>query len=39
MPGVDGYAVLNWVRQQPGLAPILVIVLSALERLQDISRA
>jgi CheY-like chemotaxis protein len=39
MPMKSGFDVLNWVRTQPGLRRLAIIVLSASMRTQDIERA
>ena len=39
MPGRDGFDVLEWIREQPGLRRLRVYVLSASDRAQDIARA
>jgi CheY-like chemotaxis protein len=39
MPGVDGYYVLNWVRKQPQLKSMLVVVLSGAREVFDVNRA
>jgi CheY-like chemotaxis protein len=39
MPGVDGFEVLEWIRSQPSLKEMLVIVLSGLHGLREINRA
>ncbi|MCX6952898.1 MAG: response regulator [Verrucomicrobia bacterium] len=39
MPRKNGFEVLEWVRQQPGLRRLRVYILSASSRAQDIERA
>ncbi len=39
MPKKDGFAVLTWVRSQPVLRRLAIIVLSASMRSQDVERA
>src|ERR1051326_736182 len=39
MPRKNGFEVLEWVRQQPELSTLRIIVLSSSEDLRDISRA
>jgi CheY-like chemotaxis protein len=39
MPRVDGFEVLKWIRQQPGLAPLRVLVLRSSSELRDVNRA
>lgn len=39
MPRVDGYDVLDWVRKQPQLESILVVVLSGAREVFDINKA
>jgi CheY-like chemotaxis protein len=39
MPRVDGFEVLKWVRQQPGLAPLRILVLTSSNELRDVNRA
>lgn len=38
MPGKDGYSILHFVRQHPNLAPIPVVVLTALDSEEEIQR-
>ena len=35
MPGKDGFEVLSWIRQQPGLAGLVVIILTASAHEED----
>jgi len=39
MPRVDGFEVLEWIRKQPGLASLRVVVLTASDHLRDVNRA
>src|SRR5262249_5285838 len=39
MPRIDGFEVLEWVRCQPGLKRMVVIVLTASELRVDVNRA
>jgi CheY-like chemotaxis protein len=39
MPGRDGFEVLEWLRQQPSLAPLRTIVLTTSEDISDVDRA
>jgi CheY-like chemotaxis protein len=39
MPRKNGFEVLEWVRQQPGLRGMLIVVLTTSERVEDINRA
>jgi CheY-like chemotaxis protein len=39
MPRVNGFEVLKWVRAQPGLAPLRVLVLTSSEDLRDVNEA
>ena len=39
MPRKDGFDVLNWVRTQPGLKRLSIIVLTASIRAEDVERA
>lgn len=39
MPRVNGFEVLEWLRQQPGLAALRVLVLTSSEDLHDVNRA
>src|SRR5579862_6240146 len=38
MPGVDGFEVLGWIRQQPELKTMRVIVLTSSNAIQDVNR-
>ena len=35
LPGIDGFQVLRWIRQQPGLKALRVVVLTASNALED----
>ena len=39
MPRVSGFDVLAWVRRQPSLASLRVVVLTASEQIRDVNRA
>ena len=39
MPGMDGFEVLKWIRQQPGLSSMRVIVLTSSNRIRDVNEA
>ena len=39
MPGVDGFGVLKWIRQQPSLSSLRVVVLTSSEDIQDVNIA
>jgi CheY-like chemotaxis protein len=39
MPRMNGFEVLSWVRAQPGLRSLRVVVLTASRELQDVNRA
>ncbi len=39
MPHKDGFEVLRWIRQQPGLAALRVVVLTSSEDLRDVNEA
>lgn len=39
MPGVDGFEVLTWIRQQPQLKTLRVIVLTSSDAISDVNRA
>jgi CheY-like chemotaxis protein len=39
MPRVDGFEVLNWIRQQPTLGALRVVVLTSSDELRDVNRA
>ena len=39
MPRVDGFEVLQWIREQPSLRTLRVVVLTASEQIRDVNRA
>src|SRR5882762_10353741 len=39
MPRVDGFDVLRWIRQQPGLSTLRVVVLTSSEDIRDVNVA
>jgi|SRR4051812_26125702 CheY-like chemotaxis protein len=39
MPKVDGFEVLAWIRKQPGIGRIPVIVLTSSNEIRDVNRA
>jgi CheY-like chemotaxis protein len=39
MPRLDGFEVLTWIRQQPSLAALRIVVLTASDALRDVNRA
>src|SRR5207248_11387786 len=39
MPRMDGFQVLQWLRQQPGLSSLRVVVLTSSEDLRDVNTA
>src|SRR5207245_385011 len=39
MPGTDGFEVLQWVRSEPDLKRLLVVVLTSSELQEDVDRA
>ncbi len=39
MPGKDGFEVLEWVRAQPGLKDLRIVVLTSSEQIREINRA
>src|ERR1041385_5558576 len=39
MPRVNGFEVLEWIRRQPGLKRLLIIVLTSSDEPRDINRA
>ena len=39
MPGRDGFEVLEWVRAQPGLKTLRIIVLTSSEEIREVTRA
>jgi CheY-like chemotaxis protein len=39
MPGIDGFEVLRWIRAQPGIRGMRVVVLSGSDEMRDVNRA
>src|SRR5258707_14008043 len=39
LPGMDGFRVLEWIRRQPGIRGLPVVVLTSSDRIQDVNRA
>jgi CheY-like chemotaxis protein len=39
MPRMNGFEVLKWVREQPGLAPLRVLVLTSSDQIRDVNEA
>jgi CheY-like chemotaxis protein len=39
MPRLDGFEVLEWVRQQPGFSSLQVVIFSSSDEAKDINRA
>src|SRR3989442_7719191 len=39
MPRMDGFDVLRWLRQQPGLGSLRVVVLTASDQIRDVNVA
>lgn len=39
IPYKDGFEVLKWIRQQPELKRLVVVVFSSIEKIEDINRA
>src|SRR5579885_1437679 len=39
LPGMDGFQVLRWIRQQPELKALRVVVLTSSDRIQDVNLA
>ena len=39
MPRVNGFEVLKWIREQPGLAPLRVLVLTSSDQIRDVNEA
>jgi CheY-like chemotaxis protein len=39
LPGIDGFQVLRWIRQQPALKALRVVVLTSSDRIQDVNLA
>ena len=39
LPGMDGFEVLRWIRQEPDLSGLVVIVLTVSDHIRDVTRA
>lgn len=39
MPGLDGFEVLKWIRSQPGLRSLIVVVLTSSDHIRDVNEA
>src|SRR5262249_39116010 len=39
MPGLDGFEVLKWIRSQPGLKGLIVVVLTSSDHIRDVNEA
>jgi CheY-like chemotaxis protein len=39
MPDVDGFEVLTWIRNQPGIRGIAVVVLTSSDQIRDVNQA
>jgi CheY-like chemotaxis protein len=39
MPGINGFEVLRWLRQHPGLQPLRVVVLTSSDHIRDVNLA
>jgi len=39
MPRIDGFEVLQWIRSQPELRRLIVVVLTSSDQLKDVNRA
>jgi CheY-like chemotaxis protein len=39
LPGIDGFEVLRWIREQPTLKALRVVVLTSSDRIQDVNLA
>jgi CheY-like chemotaxis protein len=39
LPGIDGFEVLRWLRMEPGLSGLPVVVLTSSERIRDVNLA
>jgi CheY-like chemotaxis protein len=39
MPKIDGFQVLEWIRQQPGIRGIPAVVLTSSDQVRDVNRA
>src|SRR6266404_2042107 len=39
LPGTDGFEVLKWIRRQPGLSAMRVVVLTSSTQMDDVNKA
>lgn len=39
MPAMDGFAVLRWIREQPGLKTLRVVILTSSDEMRDVTAA
>ena len=39
MPRMDGFEVIKWIRAQPGLRNLVIVVLTSSEAIRDVNRA
>jgi CheY-like chemotaxis protein len=39
LPGTDGFQVLRWIRKQPGLKSLIVVVLTSSDHIRDVNEA
>jgi|SRR5437879_3549121 len=39
MPGLDGFELLRWIRQQPGFNMLRVVVLTSSDQIEDVNEA
>lgn len=39
MPRINGFEVLKWIREQPGLTPLRVLVLTSSDQIRDVNEA
>src|SRR5947208_2771680 len=39
LPGMDGFEILRWIRQSPGLSSLRVVVLTSSENIRDVNAA
>jgi CheY-like chemotaxis protein len=39
LPGTDGFEVLKWIRSQPGLKSLIVVVLTSSDHIRDVNEA
>jgi len=39
MPGMDGFELLQWIRQQPGFKNLIVIMLTSSDAIRDVNKA